>query len=210
MGGVVAVHHDAVLSESPEVIKHLFDDDEKVIEIFTKIAKCVTNRDSFNSSSTINIKNLVNYFLDDTNTDLHLYIPDKQVILTAHKHCCRHIFEESQRRKKKRNKSPKSVRRISFVVETDSMSENINKENLKFLLATMYLYSHIWKVFHIIDELVIKDMKVTKDEFIRSRVELGKGATSFLTNLEVISEEEWLMEYDVMDINKVNIDIYAN
>jgi hypothetical protein len=62
----------------------------------------------------------------------------------------------AQKTKKGRRKSIKPQRRKSFAIESDLMSENISRDNFKFLLATMYMYSHIWKVFHVIDELVIK------------------------------------------------------
>lgn len=197
MGAGVTLFREDDMDHHPEEIKKLLLDKNEQDKLFTQIAKSVNpNKESFNAATIINVRNLVHYFKNDPNPVLKHIIPHKEVILTAHKHACERV--QYLTIKKEKLKGKKS-RRKSYCVSEDLMSENISRENFKFLMATLYLYGHLWKVFHIMDEQAICDMRVTKEEFVLSKTKLG--VLKFITNVEQISDTHWEEGFDYIDMD---------
>jgi hypothetical protein len=202
MGSGVVLMNEEDMDHHPSEIKKLLNDKEKCDELFTTIAKSIDpNSTTFNAASVINIRNLVTYFRNEfaAHPLLQHIIPDKEVILTAHKHVCSRI-REMARKKPGKNAARKRRSTVSMLNKEDVMVESISRENFKFLMATLYLYGHIWKLFHIIDEQVISDLKVTKEEFIMAKGKLAE--IKFISRVDLVSEKDWADGYDCMDVNQ--------
>lgn len=82
------------------------------------------------------------------------------------------------------------------------MQEEISRANFKFLMSTMYLYAHIWNVFHILDAVMVTDMKVTREEFLAAKGKInGLELDKYIANLDTVSSEEWMDQFSNVDHN---------
>lgn len=202
MGGAIGVQRTGLDDADP--IKVILDNEQKANKLFDEIARAVDPDKStrINSVSHINIRNLFQYFLHEDHESQPEIVKgmNRDVICLAHKHCVEHIHDcqvKGEKRKAKRNKNHKDMRRRSWSKPDDYMSENIQRQDFKFLLACLYTYEHMYKIFNTLDKINNQDNRITRDEYSKGKAELLK--IPYLTHVAQVTDERWEGEFTRID-----------
>ena len=174
-GGVVSVHiHDEGRNE---LIRHLISNRTKMDELFEDIAgkqECQVGR--INNADQINLVEIVTYFKDNENPCFEGFGAHASIAKQALK------YTETHSKKKKRYK------------------DQVSRKQFTVFLPTMFLFSHLWRIFESDLDNGIDDKRIFKHEFVAAHPRIKSfSGVDFSDN---ISEEVWGKEFDVIDVNK--------
>lgn len=119
-----------------------------------------------NHDTSISLYNLVSYYESPDNALLGI-VKDKYVLHVSH-----------------------------ALVSGKQSYNNIKLKQFKRLVLTMYLCSHIWKVFEIMDVIEV-DRKISREEFMNAKNTLPQ--VQGIEFLSAIDMDEWMAEFKVLD-----------
>jgi len=155
----------------------LAEDSVKMNKLFYEIAQKTRGAGRINCKTKISVNNLLAYFKDSPDSTLKSLAKNQQIFLEAHKHV-------SMAQKQKKG-------------EKDShFAEQVSKKQFHKLLATIYLFSHMWDIFAILDSDV-GDKRLSKTEYLTGKNQMSEiPGVEFLND---VSDEDYEKEFTALD-----------
>jgi len=172
MGGAVSLSPDENLQKD---VVNIAKDVEAMDKLFYDIAGMGDNG-RINCKTKISVPNLLNYFKAQPDKSLNAISNNQNVLIEAHKY-------------------------TGIAMKNDSYykGEQLSKKQFRLLLVTIYLFSHIWELFNILDS-DISDKRLSEQEYLDGKETMAKcPGCEFI---EEVSVEKWASEFSKLDKDK--------
>ena len=152
-------------------LRELLSNKKKMTKLFKEIASSGSTSGRINLANDISLTELIGYFAKESrHPALRTFKVDAEICREAFKH---------------------------VTGKADSKTAQVSKKDFSKLLQTIFLLSHVWKVFAIIDNH-IDDRMIFKGEFMRARESLSNLEGIAISSAS-LTDEVWENEFQKMD-----------
>jgi hypothetical protein len=172
MGGAVSIHPPAIVDVK---MKSLLSDKNAMDLLYEEIAaKQPEQEGRINLKGCISVPELIHYFKVSEDPTFDGFCRSADIIKQAYKHI-------TGKAKKKRK------------------FDQITRKQFRLLLPTLFLYSHLWRIFEIAD-VSADDRRIFKHEYVAARPLIA--AVDGVQFSAALTDEAWVLEFDKLDNKK--------
>lgn len=172
MGGAVSIHPPAIVDVK---MKSLLSDKSAMDLLYEDIAANQPEQEGrINLKGCISVPELIHYFKVSQDPTFDGFCRSADIIKQAYKHI-------TGKAKKKRK------------------FDQITRKQFRLLLPTLFLYSHLWRIFEIAD-VSADDRRIFKHEYVAARPLIA--AVDGVQFSAALTDEAWVLEFDKLDSKK--------